>query len=204
MFDYKKAVEILAWLLHKYNNGTASKIMLIKLLFFADKYHLRKYGRTVSGDDYKAMNYGPVASKTLNVASIDEDWLPPFACALASDVLELTNGGKNVKLIKDIDHSSLSESDVEALNFSYDTFGKEKPFDLVEITHKYPEWAKHKNEILTEDNPNGKKAVNMDIRDFLEEPPKGLNPCFDLTKEDKEIVLDLINETEAFDGFFKS
>ena len=203
MFDYKKSVEILAWLLRKYNR-TATKIMLIKLLFFADKYHLRKYGRTVSGDEYKAMNYGPVASKTLNVANIDENWLPPAACALASEVLELTHGGKTVNLIKDIDFTSLSESDIEALSFAYDTFGKQNPFALVELTHLYPEWKKHEKEILTEDNPAGKKSVNMDIRDFLEEPPDGLNPCFKLAEEDKKIILDLINESESFDKFFKA
>ena len=86
MFSYKKSVEILAWLLRKYN-GAASKILLIKLLFFADKYHLRKYGRTVSSDEYRAMNFGPVATKTLSIANLDETWLPASACALSSDVL---------------------------------------------------------------------------------------------------------------------
>ena len=204
MFDYTKAVEILAWLLSKYNCET-SKILLIKLLYFADKYHLRKYGRTVSGDTYKAMNYGPVASNTLNVANISEDWLPIDACAFASDVLELSNGGKTLKLIKkDIDFSALSESDIEALSFAYDTFGKEKPFDLVSITHKYPEWKKHEKDILSSENPNGKKtSIPMDIRDFLEEPPAGLNPCFNMSEENKKVILEMIDESESFDNFFK-
>lgn len=202
MFSYKKSVEILAWLLRKYN-GAASKILLIKLLFFADKYHLRKYGRTVSSDEYRAMNFGPVATKTLSIANLDETWLPVSACALASDVLELSNGGKQLKLINDIPSTALSESDIEALDFAYNTFGDKKPFELVELTHKYPEWEKHQKEIRSEENPNGRKSVPMNVRDFLDEPPNGLNPCFEMTAEDKDFILDLINESESFDKFFK-
>ena len=43
----------------------------------------------------------------------------------------------------------------------------------------------------------------MDVRDFLDEPPNGLNPCFEMTAEDKDFILDLINESESFDKFFK-
>ena len=203
MFNYKKAAQILAWLLRKYD-GAASKILIIKLLYFADRYHLRKYGRTVSGDDYHALPNGPVASKTLNMANIEDNWLPPKACALASEYFELKNGGKTLTLIKnDEDQSSLSQTDIEALSFAYNTFGKYKPFDLVELTHKYPEWAQYRDLIRSDDNPKGEGRIAMDVLDFLKDPQEGLNPCYSMTEEDRQFIGDMVKESEEFEKFFK-
>ena len=41
-----------------------SHITLFKLLFFADRYHLRMYGSTITRDKYVAMEMGPVPSMT--------------------------------------------------------------------------------------------------------------------------------------------
>ena len=49
------------------NTHSLNKISILKLLFFADRYHLRKYGRTISNDSYCAMQNGPVASKTYDL-----------------------------------------------------------------------------------------------------------------------------------------
>ena len=35
---------------------------LLKIMYFADQKHLVKHGLTISGDDYHAMEFGPVAS----------------------------------------------------------------------------------------------------------------------------------------------
>src|SRR5437870_12880806 len=45
-----------------------NKMKALKLLFFADRYHLRKYGRPVTDCAYFAMKHGPVASEAKNVA----------------------------------------------------------------------------------------------------------------------------------------
>src|SRR5947207_11458260 len=45
-----------------------NKMKALKLLFFADRYHLRKYGRSVSDCAYFAMKHGPVASEAKNIA----------------------------------------------------------------------------------------------------------------------------------------
>src|SRR5438270_13824448 len=45
-----------------------NKMKALKLLFFADRYHLRKYGRPVSDCSYFAMKNGPVASEAKIVA----------------------------------------------------------------------------------------------------------------------------------------
>ena len=44
--------------------GKVDMHKIFKTLFFADQEHLSRYGRTITGDVYIAMNYGPVPSKT--------------------------------------------------------------------------------------------------------------------------------------------
>ena len=66
----KKGTQALNYFARK-KNGKINKMKAIKLIYLADRYHLRKYGRPVVGDDYWAMKYGPVASSTLNIADID-------------------------------------------------------------------------------------------------------------------------------------
>ncbi len=62
-FSHRKATQALNFFAAK-AGGKINKMKALKLVFFADRYHLRKYGRPVVGDEYLAMNYGPVASGT--------------------------------------------------------------------------------------------------------------------------------------------
>ena len=40
---------------------------IVKLLYFADKLHLERYGRFITGDRYIAMEYGPVPSNVYDM-----------------------------------------------------------------------------------------------------------------------------------------
>ena len=50
-FDYKKAVQAINFFARK-NGGKITKLEVLKLIFFADRYHLRKYGRPITNDQY--------------------------------------------------------------------------------------------------------------------------------------------------------
>ena len=43
-----------------------TKLKAAKLLFFADKLHLNRYGRPILGDCYFCLDHGPVPSFSLN------------------------------------------------------------------------------------------------------------------------------------------
>ncbi len=64
-FNAKKAVEVILWFAER--RPGISFHTLLKLLFYADKRHLNRYGRPITGDDYIAMQYGPVASTTYDM-----------------------------------------------------------------------------------------------------------------------------------------
>src|SRR5437899_12988053 len=65
-FDVEKASAALLYLasrdLPAFDKGKACK-----LLFLADKLHLVRYGRPITGDHYWALEHGPVPSTVLNL-----------------------------------------------------------------------------------------------------------------------------------------
>src|ERR1700681_3309737 len=68
-FSHRKATQALNFFANR-AGGSINKMKVLKLVYFADRYHLRKYGRPVVGDEYVAMNYGPVASGTKDLAEM--------------------------------------------------------------------------------------------------------------------------------------
>lgn len=60
----QETARILAPCLYVLNKtGKLSKHHISKILYFADKFHIAKYGRTLSGQRYVAMQNGPVPSQ---------------------------------------------------------------------------------------------------------------------------------------------
>jgi uncharacterized phage-associated protein len=161
---------------------------LLKLIFFADRYHIRKYARPVTSDTYYAMEQGPVASFLLNV----------FHGKFPA-ITEIKPGNDyTVKLVKKSNRLEwLSKSDIEAIEFSIKHFAKFNKWDLVDITHAYPEWRRYKKEF--EDDEAASEPVY--IEDFLGEPdtndPKivrlKFKDPFDVLLEDekKELLEDI-------------
>src|SRR5437016_8911438 len=68
----RKSTQALNYFAHKSASGAPTrrlnKMKALKLLFFADRYHLRKYGRPLSDCAYFAMKNGPVGSEAKNIA----------------------------------------------------------------------------------------------------------------------------------------
>ncbi|HYM60823.1 MAG TPA: Panacea domain-containing protein [Thermoanaerobaculia bacterium] len=50
-----------------------TKMKIAKLLFFADKTHLMRHGRPIIGDEYYAMEWGPVPSAAKNLIDAAEE-----------------------------------------------------------------------------------------------------------------------------------
>lgn len=61
LFKYEKAVNSLLYSLEKLG-GRSDMHKLCKILYFADQQHLSQYGRSITGDKYIAMQFGPVPS----------------------------------------------------------------------------------------------------------------------------------------------
>ncbi len=117
MNQYDKDVALNAVLyVVKHNGGSLDMHALFKTLYFTDMEHLSKYGRSVTGDTYIAMQFGPMPSMTYDIfKAVRGDSFFSYASEEFKKYFHFVN--KFVLAAdKDYDPNQLSESDIECLN----------------------------------------------------------------------------------------
>ncbi|MBI5409364.1 MAG: SocA family protein [Nitrospirae bacterium] len=144
MIETSTIIEAIYYLLRKLKK--ADKIKLVKLIYLADKYHLIRYGRTITNDDYYAMEHGPVGATVKDVLSLDPFNIPPKTSKYLSTLIikDDENHFRENPGAK-INFDMLSDTDKEALDFVIEKFGRMGQWKLRDYTHKYPEWHKYKD-----------------------------------------------------------
>ncbi len=65
-FDARKAIEVLLYIAAR----VPDMYKALKVLYFADREHLQRYGRQICGDSYVAMRHGPVPSGTYDLVKL--------------------------------------------------------------------------------------------------------------------------------------
>lgn len=141
MIETSTIIEAIYYILKKINK--ADKIKLVKLVYLADKYHLIRYGRTITNDDYYAMEHGPVGTTVKDVLSFDSFSLVKDV-KYASRLLEKYDEKHFIpNLSARVAFDMLSETDKEALDFVIEKFGHMTSWKLRDYTHQYPEWYQY-------------------------------------------------------------
>ena len=191
-FDFKKTLQAINYLASKQPGKKIHKLKVIKLLYLADRYHLRAYGRSVSGDNYVAMKWGPVGSGTKDILTPESTFADKDVNLYAKNFIRHESRFV-VSSINEVDTDELSNSDIEALNFSLKNFGRFGTFVLAEkITHLYPEWKKHESELKE------RSRADMSYEDFFLEPDKnapglrllGNKDPFEMNSERKKLIFE--------------
>ncbi|MCK4981914.1 MAG: SocA family protein [Victivallaceae bacterium] len=163
-FEYKKATQALNYFARKNSSHKISKLKVLKLIYLADRFHLRKYGRAITNDNYIAMQFGPVASGVKDIAE-QTIFLDKEIKCYAEICLSQVDLHHDIKSRREVDTDVFSETEIEALDVIWERFHKQQ--GLVDFTHEFPEWKKH------ESNLNS----NMSLEDFFELAPKGVEYC---------------------------
>lgn len=195
-FSYKKATQSLAFFSQKEIDNTLDKLKALKLIYFADRYHLRKFGRTITNDEYYAMDYGPVASGTKDILEMST-FLDRNENDYASKFLKPQKANKNIKAINPVDYSELSVSEIEALNFVWDKLGSKDNFYLVDLTHQYPEWKKHEEQLK-----RGITRIKMDLTDFFDDSTSNVEKFYELNAEEKEAKIEFLKELSHLESLW--
>lgn len=142
--------------------GSINKMKSMKLTWLADRYHLRKYGRSITDDRYIAMKFGPVPSSIKDIAQ-KSPFCSEEISEYADKFIKPSSGNLSFTSLAPIDEDVFSDTDLEALKFAYDHFGKFDQFVLADISHAYPEWKRR--------NEEGKLVLNdMSYLDFFDNP----------------------------------
>jgi len=131
-YDSAKATHAMLWLLHKHG-GAMDKLKLVKLIFYADREHLAKFGRPIAGGHYVAMIHGPVPSELLDNLN---------HAAEGSGLLFQVVGTKIIAL-SSANEDELSESDIQVLEQTNSVFGYHDTFALRDLTHRLRAWSKN-------------------------------------------------------------
>jgi len=179
--------------------GQYNYMALLKLAFFADRYHVRKHARPISMDQYFAFPYGPGGSTLKDIL------LEPEVIFFGQSPPIERPSRYEIKLVSEkIDFSQFSKSDVDAMEFSLRNFDpivrKHKgEFVLSDISHAYPEWDRYGDLFDT-----GKtKREDVYYEDFLKNPnPKHpmflkhdfVDPFDKLSPDEQEDLLDEMRE----------
>jgi uncharacterized phage-associated protein len=168
-FDYRKATQALNFFAKK-AGGKITKLYALKLIYLADRFHLRKYGRPIFGDAYWAMPLGPVASSVKDILEFSG----------SEEEIEYANGyiaplpGEEHPTIQSIKEENLevfSDSDVEALEFAQANFGELSVSDILKECHRHLEWKKFEEALKS----GSISRELMSYSDFFSRPDQGDN-----------------------------
>lgn len=123
-FDAVQAVEAILYIASKLRAPTLHEVL--KICYFADKKHLSEYGSTATGDDYVAMEWGPVASETYNLLKAGRG---DMERQIKADYLALVAGAFDVVEKKRVVSKTpprtdlISESAREAFDWAIEEYG---------------------------------------------------------------------------------
>jgi uncharacterized phage-associated protein len=120
-FNAEKAIEIILYIAKRAPKPDIYHVL--KIMYFADKEHLEKYGRFVCNDSYVAMSHGPVPSGSYDIvksvrgngySTVEEHARNSFEIQL-NDI---------ISPLRDPDLDMLSDSNEECLKNAIKKYGK--------------------------------------------------------------------------------
>ncbi len=147
-FDEEKTLAAILFLANQ--DGQIDLYALVKTLYYADKNHLKEWGRTITGDFYVRMKCGPVPSQAYDMLKSvrgDRTWkrdLKGYFCF---------TDNITVKPLIMPDIEILSESDINALIKSFKQRGPKSFPASKREAHNDPAFKlKPKEYVMTEEN----------------------------------------------------
>jgi len=151
--DTRKIINALAVIVSMQTGKSVDNIKAYKLLWLADRLHLRRFGRTITGDTYFAMPKGPVPSDAKNILEGQQTKLKNVFNVKAMFSL----GTGCYSLVGEPNMTVFSKTDIDCLNDVIACYNGLSAEDLVELSHKFPEWKAYENKLKDKDELNSHK-----------------------------------------------
>ena len=134
MYSTEKTIEAAAFFLRKKESREMPYYDLVKLVYLADREHLQRKGRTLTGDLHWSLPWGPVVGQTLDAIrhGSDQRW---------SMHIETTRSLKRCRLALDAPPAALSRAEVKTLEAVWESFGHMDSQALMRYTQDLPEYT---------------------------------------------------------------
>ena len=128
-FDAEKAVEVLLYIAKR----VPDVYNALKVLYFADREHLAKYGRLICSDSYVAMRHGPVPSGVYDLVKYARG---DGSCLIDLPLNEaFTVQGYDIVVRREPNLDLLSESELECLDAAVQRYGHLSFSRLKKLSH---------------------------------------------------------------------
>ncbi|MFP4053166.1 MAG: Panacea domain-containing protein [Phycisphaerae bacterium] len=151
-FSFTKTLQAVATLLRREKGQSMSYMRALKLLYIADRESLAETGRTISGDKVIAMKQGPVLSRLLDLIKGKDILAPKWDEYIEKE-------GYRITLAADPGNGMLCRYDIDKLEEVCARYREQDEWELVDITHTFPEWKK---------NHPGESSRPIPLQDILE------------------------------------
>ncbi len=190
--DTKKIIQALVFFASHMPGETLSAMKAYKLLWLADRSHLRKNGRTITGDSYFALPKGMVPTDAKHLLDGEATNLDTPKGYL-DQWIEKT-GDYSYKSLQNPDLNEFSRSDIEVLELVLAIYGNKTGKELSELSHKYPEW-KYYEDMLCDKKEKNSFPINMDLmfENSLEDNSSLFDQSPEILEETKEIYHEFYN-----------
>ncbi len=148
-FQPERALELVLYVARRIPRPSFHTIS--KVLYFADKEHLSRYGSLMTGDSYVAMRYGPVPTAIYNLLKAaggrKEPFIPGEWAELAGSALAVEDAHR-VRPLRDANLDLLSESQRSCLDASIRQNGRLSFRRLADKSHDAAWKSADENEMI--------------------------------------------------------
>lgn len=131
-FDEVRATQVAARFLAA-EGGGINIMKLVKLMYYADRAALVRWGHPLTYDSYYSLPSGPILSFTLNLLNgdMEGDYWSRFVSA---------RHDHEVRLVDYPGFDALSVAERDLIDEIYKQLGDKDQFQLVKLSHLLPEW----------------------------------------------------------------
>lgn len=184
-FSLEKVINAVAYFASEGVNGL-TKLKALKLLYLADRHHLYKYGRPITGDRYIAMDLGPVPEGGFQLISrlIEPAEVEDAGRRHALERLDVRRGFlKQYPLLRARtrpDMDVFSDSEADALAAVVGEFGQKTARELVELTHRHRAYQR-----ADADRSPG-SSVDLPYEYFFDDAPESARVMQSLAEGEQE------------------
>lgn len=185
----KKIIQALAYIAYQQPDHKINSMKAYKLLWLADRYHLRQFGRTITGDTFFALPHGVVPSDAKNVIEHQNTHIPTDEDYRDKYIKRL--GKYSYQAIAEPDVMEFSDSDQEALDKVLQAYGSLDQYQLEKLSHTFPEWLAYKERLEAENMP---KAYKIDFDYFFDDVKDDKSGLFVDDPEKLSLVKDYFHE----------
>jgi hypothetical protein len=145
-FNEEKTIAAILFLAQK--RGKINLYALLKTIYYADKQHFQDWGRTITGDIYCRLPYGPVPSKAYDMLKSvrgDGFWDRDLAGFFKLE-------GNTIRPLRSPNLDSLSDTDIKALEKSFAERGNKGFAALKREAHNDPAFKRSDEYLMTEED----------------------------------------------------